>query len=163
MSKASLVSPVSLACVLCPRSAARTPGTHQCLGKRPAVRREETWGCRAESPSDLAVPTCRELRGAPAARVRCSQSPDPGTARSGAGAAREGPVSLQLELLRPALWQEAGGAGSAGNTSSAGLSTGRGVDCSPSPPACRAGARYFWTVAIKQCCCLTACNSSALL
>ncbi|OBS75417.1 hypothetical protein A6R68_14045, partial [Neotoma lepida] len=28
------------------RPAARTPGTHQRLGKGPAVRREETWGCR---------------------------------------------------------------------------------------------------------------------
>ncbi|CAO2636904.1 hypothetical protein LEMLEM_LOCUS23719 [Lemmus lemmus] len=30
--------------------AVRIPGTHQCLGKGPAVRRREIWGCRAASP-----------------------------------------------------------------------------------------------------------------
>lgn len=66
-----------------------------------------------------------EPRGAPAAPVCLRQSPDPCAPRIGAGTAREGPVSLQLELLRPALWQEAGCAGSSG------LSAGLQVDCSP--------------------------------
>lgn len=69
------------------------------------------------------MPASREPCGAPAASVCLPQSPDPCAPRSGAGAAREGPVDLQLELLWPALWQEAGGAGSTG------LSAGLQVDC----------------------------------
>lgn len=71
------------------------------------------------------MPAGGEPHGAPAAPVCRPQSPDPCAPRIGAGAAREGHVSLQLELLWPALRQEAGGAGGTG------LSAGLQVDCSP--------------------------------
>ena len=96
---------------LCPRPAAQTPGASGLRGAEPAVRGEEARRCRAEPSWGLAVPSSRELRWAPAAGpVRPPQSPDPRPARRRAGAAGEGPVRLQLELLRPTLRKAAGGA-----------------------------------------------------
>lgn len=103
----------SLSLWLCPRPAAGTPGSAGPVGAEPTVRGEEACQSSDQQAGGLAVPSSREPRGAPAARpVRPSQPqpPDPRSAGRGAGAAGEGPVHLQLELLRPALREAADGA-----------------------------------------------------
>lgn len=78
---------------LYPRPEAWAPGAPASLGAEPAVYApEERHGARAASP------------------VRARQPPDPRPAGRGAGAAGEGANRLQVELLRPTLWQTTGGA-----------------------------------------------------
>lgn len=123
----------SLSLCLCPRPAARTPGPRGRRGPEPRVHGGEASGS-AERSGRLAVPPSREPRGAPSARpVRPAQPPDPRTPGRRAGAAGEGPVGLQLELVRPALRQTTDGA--AWRRGAALSTDGPAVNSPSTPPA----------------------------